>query len=145
MTQEATEHELPESLTRLKTLSNDLDDLRQRKAALEAELTEVETVMKTIKKEMLIMMQNAGVDSFKTPRGTFYSSAIIRASVADQEKAFEWLRENGLSGLIQEKVNANSLSADIRRMVQDGLIQLENMETVGIKAYIDETVNVRKA
>lgn len=136
--------ELPESLNRLKTLSNDLDDLRVRKAALEAELEEVNGVMKTLKQEMLIMMQNNGMELFRTPRGTFYTHTTTRARVADKEKAFAWLRETGLGGLIQETVNANSLSADIRRMATDGLIALESLEANGISVYVDETVNIRK-
>lgn len=142
MSEEA--QELPESLTRLKTLSNDLDDLRQRKDRLELELEEVNGVIKTLKQEMLVMMQNSGLDLFRTPRGTFYTSTTTRARVADKEKAFAWLRDAGLGGLIQETVNAQSLSADIRRMASDGQVALETLEAHGISVYIDETVNVRK-
>jgi hypothetical protein len=37
-----------------------------------------------------------------------------------KEAAFEWLRENGLGELITETVNASTLSAQARKMLEDG-------------------------
>lgn len=136
--------ELPESLTRLKTMSNDLDDLRYRKEKLEAELKDVDQTMTTIKKEMVMMMNNAGLELFRTPRGTFFTRTTTRARVVDKEKAFPWLREVGLDGLIQETVNAQSLSADIRRMAEDGSLDISALEAQGISVYVDETISIRK-
>lgn len=58
--------------------------------------------------------------------GTIYRvsvSQVMRASIkgdADKEKAYQWLRDNGLDALITETVNASTLSATAKAMIEDG-------------------------
>lgn len=49
------------------------------------------------------------------------SSITIRASIRKDKKpdAFEWMRANKMGGLIQENVNATSLSADVGYMIKE--------------------------
>lgn len=136
--------ELPDSLNNLKMLSNQLSDLKAEKDNLDGRVSELETKIKDIQKEMLQVMSNAGMESFRTPRGLFYTHTATRARVLNPEAAFEFLRENNLGGLIKETVNANSLSSDIRRLAEEGAIALEDLEANGIGVFIDESVRIRK-
>lgn len=50
-------------------------------------------------------------------------SPTISTAIEDREKAFEWLRDNGLSELITETVNASTLKAALRKMLEDDGIE----------------------
>jgi len=70
------------------------------------------------------MMEDEGLTSFTTESG--YRVSVARrfsASFVDKEAGFQWLRDNGLEDIIKETVPSQTLSAQIREMIES-----ENME-----------------
>jgi DNA-directed RNA polymerase subunit L len=63
-----------------------------------------------------------GITSLTVDGYRYTISQTLRASIkADQKvRAYEWLRENDLGELITETVNASTLSAQARKMAEDG-------------------------
>lgn len=52
--------------------------------------------------------------------GTVGISNKVNASIIDKPRGFEWLRANGAGSLITEVVNASSLSAHAKSLLQEG-------------------------
>lgn len=49
----------------------------------------------------------------------FTVSQRFSASMPDKERGKEWLRSNGLGDIIQETINAQTLSSAIKKMIED--------------------------
>jgi hypothetical protein len=64
--------------------------------------------------------KEANTTSISTNGYRFTISETVRASMLDKEKGFEWLRQHDREGLIAETVNASSLAAEARRMLEAG-------------------------
>lgn len=60
--------------------------------------------------------ESMGFDSVKAHGKNFIVNTQLMANIPSEmrEKGFEWLKENGLDGLIQNAVNAKSLSSAIK-------------------------------
>jgi len=69
------------------------------------------------------MMEEAGTPSLKVECGPnhfrFVRSQRMSASVLDKDGGYNWLREVGQGGIIQETVNAQTLGAFAKRWIQD--------------------------
>lgn len=63
--------------------------------------------------------QQQGVTSFTVDDARVTISARLSVTVLDKEKSMGWLRENGLDDIIQETVNASTLQATIKKMIED--------------------------
>jgi hypothetical protein len=65
--------------------------------------------------------EEAGVDMVRVPEleRSFYPLTKYSASMPDKIVGMEWLREHGGEELIQETVNASSLTAFIKSMILD--------------------------
>ena len=46
-------------------------------------------------------------------------TAGLSVTMANKEKGFEWLKENGYEALIQETVNSSALKAAVKRMLEE--------------------------
>lgn len=71
------------------------------------------------------VLQKNDIDSIRIPAlaRSFYITPKYSASFVPEQKdnAFQWLRDNGLSALIQETVNAGTLTTAIKdRIVNEG-------------------------
>lgn len=98
--------------------SNDLGNLSELIAQLEAAEDAVKEAEDELRRRQAIVrslaehdipevMMAVGIDSFKTTSGTEVSiKKDIRASipVAQRERAYQWLEENGFSGLIKREI-----------------------------------------
>lgn len=64
-----------------------------------------------------------GISSLTVDGYRYTISQTMRASIKADKKldAYKWLRENDLGELITETVNASTLSAQARKMAEDGL------------------------
>ena len=71
-------------------------------------------------------------------------SQRFSASMLDKERGFDWLRAHDLGDLIQPTVNAQTLSAQARRLVEEENIELpEDIFKTSIAPYVSVTA-VRK-
>lgn len=122
--------------TKLATLLDDRDRLREQEKGLTATILDTQVQLQQ-------RMDAQDITTFKTPRGTFYKHTQLRASVADADTAFAFLRSSGNGGLIKETVNAQSLSSAMSQLVSEGVMLLTDLEAQGIRAYIDESIRVR--
>ena len=128
---------------KIKRLSNHFAVLTGKKKELQAQLEEIELELKEVDQKLQDEMKVLNIENFKTPRGTFYINRRLWCSVKDSDPAFEYLENIGLGGLIQKKVNTVSLSSDIKKLVEEGKVILDELETHGISQRVDESVRVR--
>ncbi len=61
------------------------------------------------------------------------------ASIIDKDRGYEWLRTNGYESLITETVNASTLSAFAKELVQDGSELPDDIFKVGQNPYTSIT------
>lgn len=72
---------------------------------------------------------------------TFYTTTRIYVRPKDKERLFAWLKENGYGSLVQETVNANSLSAWYREFEDDAPEDLADL----VEVYEELKIGMRKA
>ena len=62
------------------------------------------------------------ISSFTSKEGGYRVtiSELVRASMKDKEACYAWLRENNLGDLIQDTVNASTLAATARSLMEEG-------------------------
>jgi hypothetical protein len=104
----------------------------------------VEKEVKACSDELLQVMRARDLDKFSNALGTFYINVQPRPSIADKEKAFAFLREQGCGSIIVEGVNWQTLGSTVRELMDAGKMDLLTCENVGIKVFIDESVRNRK-
>lgn len=85
--------------------------------------------------------------TFNTERARVTRTARTYASIVNEQKeaAFLWLRENGLEALIQETVNASSLSGAAKERMAEGHELPEDLFKVHIKDSVSLTNKQKKA
>ena len=66
-------------------------------------------------------------------------SQLVRASIKDKEAGFEWLRSHDLGDLIQPTVNASTLSATAKSLLEEGRELPEDIFTTNIVANTSVT------
>lgn len=127
---------------------NDLSSLamavgfaRRKKEQAEEALKAARADLEQTELELLQTMGNMGLASFRdTATSSVYTAQTrVYASVNEPEEAFTWLRHHGLEGIIKETVNANTLSAAIRELKDDGEIIPES-----IRVYEKPSLSVRR-
>jgi len=85
--------------------------------------------------------EREGLSSFTTTSGYRVTvSAAVRASLANKDAGYEWLRLNNLSDIITETVNASTLSAVARTLLEEG----KELPEEYFKTYIQNTTSVTK-
>lgn len=69
-----------------------------------------------------LMYKENSITSITVDGYRFTISQTVRASIppATKLQAYEWLRENDLSDIIIETVNASTLAAQAKKMLEDG-------------------------
>lgn len=98
-----------------------LRDVKETAADIESQLGRV---LEKMRQETIPnSFKESGVTTLTVDGYRYTISQTLRASIKAEKKAdaYEWLRENDLGDLITETVNASTLSAQARKMVEDGL------------------------
>lgn len=103
--------------------------LKDRRAALESEVEEIKDKMLMLTDQIMNELVDNGVDNIKVDGRTIYPKKQLYASASrltDQLKAE--LEREGATDLIEEKINANRLSAFIREyMRENGINELSGL------------------
>ncbi|MGI5840547.1 MAG: hypothetical protein ACOX8W_13035 [bacterium] len=129
-------------------LADDLVKLRDWKKSLDEQLKAANAEIAETEAKLSDAMINEEVPNFSRNGKLFYLSTRTYASPAAGCKAelFAWLRENGFGDLVQETVNANTLSAWAREyMEENDLNELPETLSGLVRVYEKTSVGVRKA
>ena len=106
--------ELIDKLKQLKFLRESIKELEE---ALEKE----KECFATLEKECVLLMDNNSVTKIRVDGATMFRRTDNYISVNKEQKddAFQWLREKDLGYLIQETVNAKSLTSAITTLKEN--------------------------
>lgn len=133
-----------DNLELLKRLADELADLTGLKKKAEADLEAAKSGIQGVQKQMLVIMNNAEMQNFRTPRGLCFLHTTTRCSIADPDKGHIYLTNIGLGGLIKPTVNSNSLSADMRKLLEEGAVSITDLTEHGIAVNVDEQVRFKQ-
>jgi len=89
--------------------------LRQHKAemkkAYDDSVKPVDDAMDKLENWLLKQMQDTGVDSFKTPFGTAYSTTKTSCTVGEWSAVLDWVRSNEEWGMLTQAVSKDAVKA----------------------------------
>ncbi len=118
-------------------------ELREKKGELEAQTKDVSREIEDLEKEMIQMMTDSEIDSFKR-NGVLYSVVTREFTSANPERKdelYSQMKEKGFEHLFT--INANTLSATVKEMMAenngvlptwlDGLINKAEKQTIRIR------------
>jgi hypothetical protein len=97
------------------------EDARRRKAEAEAALDKVKAELANLEEAVLVEFEMTGQSKVFVDGRTYFPRRDVRASAknGDTEYLASVLRELGLSDIVKETVNANTLSAYVREQIGD--------------------------
>lgn len=128
-------------------LVDDLQDLRNKKEQLEAELKTVNATLEEVESTLVDAMLTAELESLKR-NGRTYSLRIetfASAKPETKEELFEALRNNDAGDLVQEQVNANSLRAFVKELKSNNDGEIPEWIIDFINVYEKSKIAVRKS
>lgn len=124
-----------------------LKSLRDQKATLEEQIKALNEEIEQTDGQLCSMMIDSETQNFTHSGVQFSLTSKIRASAIAERKQdlFYALRKNGFGSLIQENVNANSLSAFVKEQMEEGGDELPLWLEDLVSVYQHNTVSMRKA
>jgi hypothetical protein len=112
------------------------DKKAQMKAEYEGAVAPIQAALDKAEAAMLTVMQQQGVESFRTDAGTVYQSTRTSASVADWDSAFGFIQANNLWNMLEKRVSKSAV---------DEYVAQNNDLPPGINYRSEITVGVRRA
>lgn len=112
----------------------ELDELRDRKRALNEELKAIDEQYRELEYKILDELDRTGVEMTRTSRATVSISKQIYPTVVDWDKAFEYIRQNDAMYLFQRRLAAGPC----KEMWESG------EEIPGVEQYEKRGINLRK-
>lgn len=106
---------LPELLRFFYYIREAHDALDTERKAVNAQ---IEFISRTIAPQLMDEQQVKTITLTDIKR-RFTVNSRVSASMADKDRGLQWLRDNGHEGLIQETVNASTLSAFAKSLVEE--------------------------
>ena len=128
------------------TTAEKLKSLRDQKAELEEQVKAINAEIEETDQRLCDMMVDSETQNFTHSGVQFSLTSKIRASAIAERKQdlFYALRKNGFGSLIQENVNANSLSAFVKEQMEEGEDELPFWLEDLVSVYQHNTVSLRK-
>jgi hypothetical protein len=127
-------------------LADKLRALKEEKKTLENREKEVNAEIETVNDQMVAQMIDEEMQNFSRSGQTFYLYRKIFASAVPEKKPdlFSWLRKEGHGDMIQETVNAQTLAAFVRELLDeneddklpedlDPLLNVTRKQTIGMR------------
>ncbi|MBS3969645.1 MAG: hypothetical protein KGZ94_05965 [Clostridia bacterium] len=127
-------------------LADRLKQLKNRKKALEGELKSNNAEMEAVGDELSQAMLDEEMANFVRGGQMFYLTTKIFAS-ADKERKqelFQWLKQNDYGDMVQETVNANTLAAFVREILNENDRLPDDLEQL-VSVHEKTLVAMRKA
>lgn len=124
----------------LKQLRDQKDDLEERLKNVNAKIEEADTALSD-------MMAESETQNFTHAGTMFCLTTKVRANARAGRKAelFAALRQNGAGDMIQETVNANTLSSFVKEQMAENDDQVPGWLDPYVSVFEKTTVGVRKA
>lgn len=130
---------------RILELMDKLVEAREIYSNLDKQRAEAEKVRKQLELELNQAMEDDGIENFKHDvHGTFYRTSHVWCRITNEEKAFEYLREQGIyDDIMQLKPKSDRLNAYIKEnFLKSGDPVPE--DTIGIGVTITPKIGRRK-
>lgn len=126
-------------------LSDKYKELREAKKRLDAQVKDLNQEIEQVEYALSQLMTDEELQKFDRDGTLFYLSTRAYASPAAGRKddLHAWLKENGYGDLVKESVHANTLSAFIKELLEEGELP-EDLAGV-VNVYEKTTVNMRRA
>lgn len=124
-------HELTEEYIRI----------RERRNALKAQYDEADGALKAqlqhIEGELLRILNESGMDSAKTPAGTFYKQEEITPTGADWDTLYRWIAENDAFEALEKRIK--------KTFVKEYMAAHDGGIPPGVSVYREFVVRVRRS
>lgn len=115
--------------------------MRQARADLKKKFEEedksIKEKMDIIEAEMLRQMQDSGIDSIKTPSGTFYRQEEVTPAGSDWNAFYNWVRDNDAFDALERRIKKTFIKEYMD--AHDGGIP------PGVSVYREYVVRVRRS
>jgi hypothetical protein len=115
-------------------------DIRALKERAEALASSIQAIEKLLANEIIPLQLDASntESPYNHAVGKFTRTARVSASILkdSKDKAWAWLKKNGLGGLIIETVNAQTLGATARQMLEKGQELPSDLFTTSTHVYV---------
>lgn len=128
-------------------LADRLKTLREQKKELDSQTKQINAEIEKIEAEMVAEMMEKEIGKFERAGNTFYINTRLFASPVSAKKheLFKALKAEGYGDLVQETVNANSLSAFIREQMEENNDQLPEWLEGLVNVYEKNTIGIRRS
>lgn len=126
-------------------LADELRQLREIKREAEQSIKEVNQQIEEKQAELIELMIDLEVPSFKRGEHNFYINSRIFASVkaGKKPKLIEWLKKSPYAEMVREDINTQTLSAWVRELSENGELPEEIANYVNV--FEKQSINIRKA
>lgn len=103
-------------------LARHMKDLQGKKEALESDLKEINKALDQVRlKDIPEAMAESDIRTLTIDGvGRVQLAMDCYATIKDKEAGYNWLRENGYSGLITEYVQPSTFKATVKDAIKDG-------------------------
>lgn len=127
-------------------LADKLKELRDRKKSLEDELKALNREIDETEQALVDAMLEEEMQNFVRAGQMFYLQTKTYANAVPERKQelFTWLKANGYGDLVQETVNANSLAAFVRELLEEEDELPEELRQL-VNVYEKTTIGIRRA
>lgn len=116
-------------------------NIRDKRAEISREYTSEDDKLKGIQKQlegaMLSHLNDTGLDSARTPVGTFFRTEELKPSGSDWTAFYEWIKENDAFEALERRIKRDFIKAHME--THDGELP------PGVSVHREYTCRVRRA
>ena len=113
-----------------------LFELREKKAEVNAVLSEINKDIEDLEYRIGQEMESTGLDKMSVAEGTVSRTVKLYPKIEDMETFIKWCADNDRTDMIQKRVNEGSFRE---------FFEQNNMYPEGLDAYEKSSLNVRRA
>lgn len=126
-------------------LADELKQLRDVKKEAELNVKEINAEIEKKQAQLIELMINEEIGSFKRGDHNFYINTRTFASVkaGQKPKLIEWIKKTPHAGMVREDINTQTLSAWVRELSENGELPEELNNYVNV--FEKQSINIRKA
>lgn len=128
-------------------LADQLRALREQKKDLEERVKVLNAEIDALDAKLVQAMIDQETQSFNRSGKLFYLKTVTRASAkaGEQERLYQWLKDNGYGDLVKETVNAQTLTGFAKELMEENDDELPGDLVDMVTIYEKQTVAMRKA
>ena len=133
-------------MSKIFLLADQLKVAKEKKKALEDEVKAITAEIDRLDLALSDEMAMSECDSFSRHGSTFYLKSRLYASpkAGGKDKLFSALRKNGYGSMVQENVNANTLSSFVKEQKENNKDTIPEWLSSVVNAYEKISVGIRK-